>query len=107
MGGRGRSSNSTNQINIQEIFDRVKINKIIEESEEMRKDLQERKNSKDNIKFKICVCCKSHGIPINSLNYECPICGWIDSKYQNNNINSLNGPNHTTLRNAQRIWRNK
>lgn len=107
IGGRGFESLATNQINLQEVIDRKEINDIIERSEIIRQGNISIDNTNQESKLKRCSCCENYSIPINTLNSECPICEWIDNEDQNNNLDSLDGPNSLTLRKAKQIWKNR
>ncbi len=105
MGGRGTESSLVNQINLQDVIDREEIDKIMDHAERIRQGNTSEGNIIEELKFKECVCCESRTIPINSANHRCPVCGWIDDEYQNNNPDSLDGPNNISLRKAKQIWR--
>lgn len=106
MGGRGSESLATNQINLQEVIDRKEINDIIERSEIIRQGDIALNSISQKSNLKKCSCCESYIIPVYMPNFECPICGWIDNEHQNNNLDSLDGPNGLTMREAKQIWKN-
>jgi len=104
MGGRGRKSSLANQISLQDIIDKKEINEIIERAEKMRKGDIIGGDFIGQQKLKKCACCENYTIPVNTVNYRCPICSWIDNHHQNNNPDSLDGPNNITLREARLRW---
>jgi hypothetical protein len=105
MGGRGTESSLVNQINLQDIIDRQEIDKIMNHVESIRQGNAYEGNLIEESKFRECVCCENRTIPINSVNHRCSVCGWIDDEHQNNNPDSLDGPNNISLRKAKQIWR--
>lgn len=105
MGGRGTESSLVNQINLQDIIDRREIDKIMDQAEKIRQGYTAGGNIIEESMLRECVCCENRTIPINSANHRCPVCGWIDDEYQNNNPDSLDGPNNMSLRKAKQIWR--
>ena len=109
MGGRGSVSKTTNQISIEEIVSKEEVKRILIKSEELREWNPSMDNSigVGTLKLKKCPCCETYSIPINTLNYECRICGWIFDEYQNSNLDSLDGLNKISLKEAKHKWRNK
>ena len=103
-GGRGTESSLVNQINLQDVIDRKRLIRLWIMPKGLDRNTSEG-NIIEELKFKECVCCESRTIPINSANHRCPVCGWIDDDYQNNNPDSLDGPNNISLRKAKQIWR--
>jgi hypothetical protein len=104
MGGRGSISRITNQINMQDIVNKDEIDQIKIRSDELRLGNPLVMGVSDKSGLRQCRCCECYSIPANSTNYECEICGWIDNEHQNNNIDSLDGPNNITLREAKHKW---
>ncbi len=47
--------------------------------------------------LKRCACCQRFSLPYGSKNQVCPICGWIDDQWQNNNPTSNEGQNKKSL----------
>ncbi|MFA5577641.1 MAG: CPCC family cysteine-rich protein [Tissierellaceae bacterium] len=107
MGGRGTKSSLVNQINLQDVIDREEIDRIMNHAERVRQGNTTGGGIIGESGFKECMCCENRTIPINSANHRCPVCGWIDDEYQNKNLDSLDGPNVTSLRKARLIWGRK
>lgn len=57
-------------------------------------------------KMKQCLCCREHTIPTGTKDGICPVCGWIDDKFQNTHPNSLSGKNPLTLNEARQQYNN-
>lgn len=55
-------------------------------------------------RMKQCYCCEEYTIPTGTENEICPICGWIDDKFQNTHPDSLNGKNPLTLGEARKQY---
>jgi hypothetical protein len=58
-------------------------------------------------RMKQCFCCEEYTIPTGTTNKICPICGWIDDKFQNTHPDSLNGKNAISLKEAREIYRSE
>jgi hypothetical protein len=58
-------------------------------------------------KLKQCSCCGECTIATGTENEVCPICGWIDDKFQNKHPDSLNGKNAMTLNEARKRFHTK
>ena len=59
------------------------------------------------IRKKKCFCCGEYTIPIETEGEVCPICGWIDDPYQNRHLDSLDGKNTISLKEAREIYKCK
>lgn len=59
------------------------------------------------IKKKKCFCCGENSIPAKTEYTVCPICGWIDDPYQNKHLDSLDGENAISLKEAREIYKRK
>ena len=105
MGGRGTESSLVNQINLQEGIDRAEINEIINQAERIRQGHNAVGYTIGELKLRECACCGNYTIPINTVNYRCPVCDWIDDEYQNNYPDSLDGPNNISLQKAKQVWK--
>jgi len=110
MGGRGKSSGTRgHQLTINDSEKRQKITDIIQENTTRRQQIIEAGeggNSSSPMLLKKCVCCREYSIPINKEHEICPICGWVDDKFQNNHPNSLEGKNAITLSQAKKSYKN-
>jgi len=53
---------------------------------------------------RFCACCEEYIIPIDIVNAECPICGWIDDDFQNKRPNSLRGKNNVSLNDSRKSY---
>jgi len=58
-------------------------------------------------RMKQCSCCGEYTIPSGTENEVCPICGWIDDKFQNTHPDSLNGRNPICLNDAREAYKKK
>lgn len=56
---------------------------------------------------KKCFCCGEYTIPVETEGEVCPICGWRDDSYQNKNLDSLDGKNAISLKEAREIYKYK
>jgi hypothetical protein len=57
--------------------------------------------------MKQCFCCEEYSIPAGTEYEVCPICGWIDDKYQNRHLDSLDGKNSNSLNEAREKYRSE
>ena len=109
MGGRGRDSGiGARQITLEYVAEQNLIASIISTSADRRKKLLEGGSgggAESPILLKKCTCCREYTIPANSEYETCPICGWIDDKYQNANPSSLNGKNPLSLNDAREKYK--
>ena len=113
MGSRGRDSGVGNrQMTLKNAAEQNRIAEIISNSAKKRKKLLEddhggaggvgaRVGKRLPKLLKKCACCGEYTIPANSEYEICPICGWVDDKYQNANPNSLSGKNPLSLNDAR------
>ena len=53
------------------------------------------------IRMKRCRCCEKPTLPMDSEHEICPLCGWIDDKFQNTHPDSPNGKNLISLNEAR------
>ena len=103
MGGRGRSSGlGARQMTIEEVQNHHRIIKIVQESAQRRKDIENgggvgSSSGTSSRLLRKCMCCGEYTIPVGSEYEVCCTCGWIDDKYQNSHPESLNGRNPMTL----------
>lgn len=111
MGGRGVYARiNANQLSFKTLADKEKAQKIIEESEEIRKNLGDshlRRESKVQHAYRKCACCGEYVIPLGIDYQTCIICGWIDDDYQNRNPDATEGKNTISLNEARRIYFSK
>lgn len=111
MGGRGTYAKvSANQLSFKTLADKEKTLQIIEESEEIRKNLRHSPSGKEsNVQhaYKKCACCGEYVIPLGTEYQACIICGWIDDNYQNKNPDDTEGKNKISLNEARRRYFNK
>lgn len=105
MGGRGTDSGVTNQMTLAKQIQIQRMAIIIEESENLRSQVEVIGTGDAGIAssnaYKKCACCEQYTLPAFSEYEECPICGWVDDKFQNENPDSLNGRNAITLNQAK------
>jgi len=107
MGGRGRDSGrGPRQLTIDDAQRQLRVFETIKEYEQKRSEMEGAGGGVGGvgdtpILMKKCVCCGEYTIPTDSTHFECPICGWIDDTFQNNNPDSLNGKNPISLNSAR------
>jgi rRNA maturation protein Nop10 len=113
MGGRGRDSGiAVRQLTIEDAQRYRQIADIIQEGTQRRLSTENgvgggSGGSTSPRLLKKCMCCGEYTIPIGSTYEVCPICGWIDDKYQNNHPDSLDRKNPMTLLQMKEIYGRK
>jgi hypothetical protein len=108
MGGRGISSGTDiNQITIEKYQDRVVVEEIIKNADNIRSEMAniEEKDKRIPILYKRCACCGEFTIPVDTEYVKCYICGWIDDEFQNKSIFSTEGKNEICLNEARVLYR--
>jgi len=107
MGGRGRESGrESRQLTIEDVQRQQKVSETIKEYAKKRIEMESTGGGVGGTRstpklLRKCACCGEYTIPVDSLNYECPVCGWIDDAFQNSNPDSLEGKNLISLNEAR------
>lgn len=106
MGGRGIESGANiRQLTIEQHEDKLEVEEIIRKAEIARDKAiaQEKKDDRIPMLYKRCCCCGEFTIPIDSEHIKCPVCGWIDDKFQNTHVYSKEGINELCLSEAKKL----
>ena len=117
MGGRGKPSGVQHQLSIQDQMLRAEVSSIIS-SRDMEIENSGNDHSPKSISAvlgstqtysdnRTCFCCGTYSIPYNSVQFICPICGWIDDIFQNSHPDSVIGPNVCSLNQMKEKIRNQ
>ena len=104
MGGRGRSSGvDQKQIGMDMVLLTLDVERIKKEAAAIRASMDSFGGSggAPTTKMKQCFCCEEYSIPAGTEYEICPICGWVDDKFQNKNPNSIEGRNAISLNEAR------
>jgi len=110
MGGRGRSSGADQkQINMEMVLLTLDVERIKKEADAIRASMDSFGGSGGvpATKMKQCFCCEEYSILAGTEHECCPICGWIDDKFQNKNPDSIEGRNPISLNEARKQYLNK
>ncbi|WP_313163940.1 CPCC family cysteine-rich protein [Sedimentibacter sp.] len=109
MGGRGISSGANiNQVTIEQIEDRLEVDEIVKNAENVRNTaiIKDKEDERIPDLYKKCSCCGKFTIPLSSKYEKCYICGWIDDEFQNTHIYSEEGMNELCLAEAKKLYFN-
>jgi hypothetical protein len=109
MGGRGSTSGGdSRQLTLEWIQRRKEIQAIMAESEAIRAsqagELGRGASGRDSRRLLQCACCEQYSLQPEIENEQCPVCGWINDRNQNDHPDSLAGNNPISLNQARRQW---